>query len=307
MGKSAFATAAFLAFARQREPSPVLHAGVLDAGGETAFPYLIARRRNELWPEGANFLISPICLSGPSRLDLDAVLDRISSELGGFDVVGGFLQTRDNEFAARGHCQTRDFDAFIDERTNYRLPPGLDGERWLAAMKRDSRGRARKWLRRGDAVSIVRIDHGDDSRVEAFEAMYDKTARTSNFADAYRFASGAFAGLLADRRWVLHLLYVDGDLAAGSIVGEVPGGHDYTFMAHGDEPDVSRANVIFLYRDIARSAGFLDLGGGIREGDSLARFKAGLGGIPTPFARVRFVTRDRPREAASSVLEDRWP
>ena len=112
----------------------------------------------------------------------------------------------------------------------------------------------------------------------------------------------------------MFLLKYQGETVAGAAVAEVEGGYDYTFMGYkACELDISRALIFFIYQYLQKHhKGFLDLGGGIAEGDSLARFKLGLGAYLVPFNRVRFVRRSAldsiPEEQkVKQYLTARWP
>ena len=97
-------------------------------------------------------------------------------------------------------------------------------------------------------------------------------------------------------------------------VDDVNDGFDYTFMAYRpDLPGVSRANILFLYKYLSENnEGYLDLGGGISEGDALARFKLGMGGIETKFNRMRFISKacsvfSELDIELENLLQERWP
>lgn len=299
---SAFATPAFLAFA-----APGLDARVVALPGGRRLPLLHLERETPLFAGPRRFGVTPICLCGPSSFGPDDL-----AVLAVDGLAGGFVQSRDPRGGESGFYARDGVCAFLDGRTNYRLPLGLDDDALLARMKRDSRGRVRKLLDERSRFRMVE-GTGDRAAIARFAALYAQTAARAGFSPAYQFDEARLQGLLAAPPWRLFLLEHDGAVVAGAVVAEVDGGFDYTFMAYGEGPaDVSRANVLFTYWHLGRDhQGSFDLGGGIAEDDALARFKLGMGGEPVRFRRVRFafVDTDDPAQVArcQDALTARFP
>lgn len=301
---NAFTTPAFLEFA-----APGVDYDVVELSGGRRLPLLRLERSTPLFGEPRRFAVTPIGLSGPATFTADDLQPLAGAE---HPIAGGFIQSRDPRgadpefFVADGVC------AYLDGRTNYRLPLGLDEAALLGRMKRDSQGRVRKLLRDRDQFRVVDRT-GDAAGISLFARLYEKTAQRVGFSEAYQFSEARLQGLLVAPPWRLFLLEHQGLVVSGAVVAEVDGGFDYTFMAYGDTlPDVSRANILFTYWHLSQHhTGFFDLGGGIREDDALARFKLGMGGEPVSFRRARFAfinTEDRTRLAeCQRALTERFP
>lgn len=310
---SGFATPEFLQFARVHATT-VIDAGILELASTGPFPYLIVTRENQAFPDGANFIISPICLSGAANFDIEKTFSAIHIALPEHQLAGGFLQTRDTNCESNRFYQSDNWHIYIDSKTNYRMPLGLTDEELLVTMKRDSRSRSRKLLRQASEYQTIKVEKGDKSAINVFSTMYNDTAERVNFSEPYRFTQEQFSTLLSSDKWSLYLLKASGTIASGAIVADVNGGFDYTFMAYWPELlDVSRANILFLYKYLSEdNQGYLDLGGGISEGDALARFKLGIGGIETRFNRMRFISKGYSAFSEfdaelEKLLQGRWP
>lgn len=291
---SGFATEEFLRFSSAHVQG-VIGTGILEIEGLEPFPYQVTRKSNALVTKDQNFLISPICFSGASNFNVFADIDRIISVLSSERLAGGFIQTRTpvgdqplNKFSETMHCYVS-----LDTRTNYRLTLGLDDEQLLAAMKADSRSRSRKLLKSASSYEMLEIDSSNSSSVQEFSVFYREAATRLGFSPAYQFSATDFENLLLSDLWTLYQLFFDGELIAGSVVCKVKDGYDYTFMAAAPGiQDAGRANLLFLYKHLSQTEkGFLDLGGGIEEGDSLSRFKLGFGALPYDFLRCKFISK----------------
>ena len=311
--QSGFSTPEFLKFAQVRATS-VVDAGILELASTDPFPYLIVSRKNQAFSDGASFIISPICLSGASNFNIERGYAEIQNAIPGHQLAGGFLQTRDTDFDSNVFQKSDNWNIYIDSRTNYRIPLGLTDDELLATMKRDSRLRSRKLLRNSSEYQIFKVEKDDKSAVDLFSTMYADTAERANFSESYRFTREQFSILLSSDKWALYFLQANGTVASGAIIAQVNGGFDYTFMAYKPGlPDISRANILYLYKLLsAEHAGYLDLGGGISENDALARFKLGIGGVKTPFKRLRFVSIKHAKFSGKDtnidiLLQGRWP
>jgi len=312
MINSGFATAEFLKFSAP-VMSPFAAQGLAgDHQGKRRFPYYRVKRGNDFFPDMSHFLLSPICFSGCGRFNFEQEFSR--GELTGMDIAGGFLQSRDAQEQAQGFHAGREFFYYLDGRSNYRLEPGLSRQELLKNMKRDSRARVRKIFNMADDFELVKAGEDLMQGIRVFSSLYNDTAQRVNFGAQYLFTLEQWQTLFSSPLWSLFLLKYRGEIVAGAAVAEVEGGYDYTFMGYkACELDVSRALILFIYQYLqSHHSGFLDLGGGIAEGDSLARFKLGLGARLVQFNRARFVRRsalDRglSEQAVRQALTGRWP
>ncbi|WP_281560430.1 GNAT family N-acetyltransferase [Thalassomonas sp. RHCl1] len=309
---SGFATPEFLQFCGPVMPAFV-EQGLAAAGGqEGLFPYFITKRGNDLLPQNSRFVVSPICFSGCSRFDFRQEL--AAGALAKMDISGGFLQSRDLTEQSPGLYTSGDFIYYLDSRGNYRLDSGLDEQALLKNMKRDSRARVRKIFSAAQQFELVKAEAELDSAIEVFARLYSDTAQRANFGGQYLFTREQWQVLFSSPLWQLFLLKYRGEVVAGAAVSQVEGGYDYTFMGYkACDLDVSRALIVFIYQYLQNSgAGFLDLGGGISEADSLARFKSGLGARLVAFSRARFARRSAldsklAGQSIKQALTTRWP
>ncbi len=160
-------------------------------------------------------------------------------------------------------------------RTNYYIDLGLSDEEWLDRMKRDSRQRLIKALR----VIRYRMERGVVS--EGFIRNYSRIAEAKRFPPRYLLSESDFMRLGSANGMVYLELRDDrtDDFIAGGFFGCHRDDVDYLFGAD----DQRYRDAIRLLIDGARrhfkKQGFkrLYLGGGVREGDSLAQFKQRMG------------------------------
>lgn len=310
---SAFATQEFLAFSRNSTPEVQDTTIVKTSHSNSYFPALRTSLSDVLTNKKNNFIVSPICLSGSHDIDFASELE--SGSLGKQGFFGGFLQSRDHSEFSPGYSKAGNYLLYTDSRTNYRLNLDSDLDSLLKKMKRDSRSRVRKLLIKRHLLKLKRIENNLDRNSEIFHRLYNATATRSSFPSSYIFQKNQWKTLLKCDLWNLYFVEYDGDIVSGAIVANLPNsGSDYTFMGYdSSDIDASRANIILLYEQLSLDGKkFLDLGGGISEGDSLARFKKGLGSEKTLFKRVRFINL---KEAISfadisdikEVISRRWP
>jgi len=289
---SGFATHAFLEFSKQAVTDSCT-SGISNTLGQNAsYGYFIINKNNILFPNGAQFIVSPICLSGAADINFCQELE--IGELTKMDIAGGFLQTRDDRENEVGFSSTGHFYYYIDTRTNYRLDLGLSDEMLLGHMKRDSRARIRKIIKDSSNYELLNVSDNAEPYSNVFSHLYDDTATQGRFDSQYFFKKNTWLNLLSNPLWGLYILKYKNEVVAGAILSDLPNGYDYTFMGYKQcDIDVSRALIYFIYKFLSNQGkGFLDLGGGIQENDSLARFKLGLGAYKTNFKRVRFVRRN---------------
>lgn len=310
---SGFSTEEFLAFSASNSGESG-SAGILFLEGTEPFPYRIIQKANTIVPDGGKFIVSPICLSGAVDFEPDSDLDSLFNTLESENITGGFLQTRTPYHLSDGLIETASCYAYISKRTNYRISLGLSVEELLKNMKADSRSRSRKLLSNADRYEVTKVDSSDMSGIQAFSDMYSLAAHRLGFAPSYHFKQTDFTQLLQSTKWALYLLKCDSKVIAGCVICELDAGYDYTFMAsQPDVNDVGRANLLFFYKYFSEQnkKGYLDLGGGIIENDSLARFKLGFGSTPLEFLRLRFVSKSCVGSISESDLHARlsthWP
>ena len=302
---SGFATNEFLTFASHRS-SKASPGKIFQIHGDDSFPYLELEKVYCGTP--ANFIVTPICLSGPLSIDFEEFFS--NKKLAKNSIQGGFIQSRCEAIPQADFVQFGDYCAYFDTRVNYRIPLSLNDEKYLSSLHRYSKYSIRKMMSSEADFSLLRVE-GDEKKLEEFAGLYANTATRVGFAPEYHFDLEDWRCLLASRYWRLYLLYCDNSLIAGAVICEVGSGYDYTFI--GNDPDVkdsSRALLYFVRKELSKeSSGHLDIGGGIEEGDSLAKFKQNMGGAPIPFVRCRFGHQGlfANESEARVCLAQRWP
>lgn len=308
-----FTSDEFLTFAKDRNES-VINQGILELDNERAFPYFIVFRTNPMFPDGANFIITPICFSGPEVLKNDD-LEKIRHAFADYELAGGFLQSREVDSDKALFKENPLWFCYSDSRTNFRIPLGLADEDLTVRMKRDSRTRTRKLIKQNSHYKLIKAGSNKNDEIREFAEMYDQIADRTNFPAHYRFSERKWCELLENPEWNLYLLEYNDQLISGSIIANLGEGFDYTFMGYRPEyMDASRANVYFLYRYLSekKPKGYIDLGGGILESDSLESFKSGMGADRTSFKRLRFIFKSGLKGYVDetdifTALTTRWP
>lgn len=267
---------------------------------------------------GGSFPVAytPIGLSGPSRFDAAELISREHDWIKDNSLAAGFIQTRErtDEKSFFSVVDDGNFTIYQDARTNYRLELGLSMPELCSIMKRDSRQRVRKFLQNRSTFKLVPCGIEFDEGVARFASMYKALSEKQNFNPLYCFEMKDWMSLLSSDCWTLFLLYYETEIIAGTVVARLPHGHDYTYMACDPSyPDASRGVIALLYEYLTlHSAGSLDLGGGIGEGDKLAKFKMSMGAAPVAFKRIKFldnryVANDVNMDSVRQIMTGRWP
>ena len=306
---SGFSTDDFLKFSKPASDC-VIDSGYLNLLSDRGrIPHHSVFKFNENLGKSCSFVVSPICLSGSQHMDFEAEIQY--GCLAGDRFDGGFLQSRTESNKGSRLVADDKWLAYIDYRTNYRLPLNQTVEDLLRSMKRDSRSRVRKILAQRDRFELSLAD--SDDAIKTFSDLYSTTAARLNFSKAYTFSLEQWRSLLLNDCWRLYILRMDGREIAGSVVCELEEGFDYTFTAYNpNHPEGARAILALLFLQLSsESSAFLDLGGGITEDDALASFKLSMGGHPCSFERARFVRSDLVSHldaiSKECLLKDRWP
>lgn len=311
--QSAFASEEFLYFSRGSWPASVVAEGVTSGAEYSEMPYLVMTKKNALFPDNAHpFLVTPICLSGPQHFNVAHALTELMESFGSRSIVGGFIQTRDLMPVSERTIDIGRFLVCVDSRTNYRLELEADIDLWLNMMKRDSRYRCRGILDRRSEFFAYISPKSDSEKVRWFAGLYASMASRLKFAESYCFSVDQWEVLFSSSLWDLVILEYQGRPVAGAAIAKLDGGYDYTFMAvEPSEQDLARAMILFCFELLRDSEGqFLDLGGGISEDDSLARFKRSMGGQAVLFKRLKFLDSSKvvaTGDECRTALEKRWP
>ena len=308
MSQNGFACSAFLKFA-VTNVNGLVDTGIATQTNGESYPYLIVRRDNELFDTERNFFISPICLTGVTKFEWETVCRFIHEDLAPYKIAGGFLQTRDTSTIEQHKSIQEKGAYFVDKRTSFRLQTGLGVQAYINSMKRDSRQRVRKLLKEKDKFTLRKAETEEDFNL--FGEMYLNNAKKFDFDSLYCFDKEDWKHLYENDGFHLWLLSYEKKIVAGTILTKALDGLDYTFFAYDSSiKDISRANLFFLYQQHLNQQDYLNLGGGIEENDTLARFKESMGGRAVGFKRYRFLIKNKGTEVTTghlNRLRKRWP
>ncbi len=301
---SGFSTEEFLNFSTIKIDN-ILHTAVSKTAFGEEYPVLVVNKNDR------NFLITPICLSGPSsfdeRTDFKILLDQFEK----FNICGGFLQTRHSIEESEEFGRVENVEFFKDYRTNFRF--NFDEVNvLLQKMHKSSKRYSKKILADAENYTLKKIAHDDLDSIELFSKMYHNTSVRLEFSESYKFELQSWISLLSSKISELYLLYYKDRLVSGTVINPVKGGFDYTFVTHDLEfKNSGRANVLFLAKYLNQNSEgkYMDLGGGMIEGDSLSRFKKELGCTSEFFKRIRFVVPKNygGKNFETNLLKGYWP
>ena len=151
-------------------------------------------------------------------------------------------------------------------------------------LPRKSRMSDRQQVRRnerdGYSIEMVAGPDADDAAVGSLAAVYDQTMAHTEAADRYLFDSQWFATVLRSAcSWLFLMRARDGGLAAAALAVESDAIIHYYLSGTADEHRRASPskNLIAAVIDFAESRGMpMNLGGGLRAGDSLEAFKKGF-------------------------------
>ncbi|WP_232667180.1 GNAT family N-acetyltransferase [Pseudonocardia sp. TRM90224] len=127
----------------------------------------------------------------------------------------------------------------------------------------------------------------DDDLVDAFTAAYTETMDAAAASDRYYYSADYLrACLLGESSWLAAVWGPDGDLAAGAIA-VLSDGYLHYYLGGTADAHRSRSpakNMMIGMIDLADELGVpLNLGGGMRHGDSLHTFKASFTNAASPY------------------------
>jgi hypothetical protein len=141
--------------------------------------------------------------------------------------------------------------------------------------------------RRGWSVASAPGPEASAEERAAFHELYTQTMRRADAAPRYFFDSAYFERALAyARSWLLLARAEEGAIGAGAIAAASDGVLHYYLGGTADDAldDSPFKNVVEAMLDLADELGVpLNLGGGIRPGDGLERFKRGFANSELPF------------------------
>lgn len=168
---------------------------------------------------------------------------------------------RDDEEARSNHVYMVDLTRSLDEL--------------MAGVAADHRHRLRQWTRLG-----VELVEDQEALRDAFLDLYPRFVRRIGAAPVYDFSAAGLARLLASPDVLLLGALNQGRVAAVSLFLHSREVGEYFLTALDDGGEIHTRALIWraIERLKARGVPALNLGGGVRKGDSLEAFKRRFGG-----------------------------
>lgn len=160
-------------------------------------------------------------------------------------------------------------------------------------------GRARTAIRKARGAGMAaQVRHAVAADLEAgspFRDLYQATMGRVGAGEQYSFGDQYFRSLLTIPSSPLHLVEVvqDGEVVAASLV--MQHGDLAHYHLSGSDPDAARfgANALLVWAMLEwcskNEIRTCHLGGGLRDGDGLAKFKRSFGGLATDFFTGRAI------------------
>lgn len=165
-------------------------------------------------------------------------------------------------------------------RNHVHLADGADG------IRKRLREQIRRNERRGWAVELSPGRETADPAREAFEHAYAQTMARAGAAERYLYPSEYFQRLLSGGRIWLLVAARGGERLAGALAVASDGYLHYYLGGTADEalPDSPMKNLFTAMIELGGELGLpVNLGGGLRPGDSLDEFKRGFANARAPF------------------------
>lgn len=273
----------------------VTHTLVLGEGGP-ALPVIVRDI-----PGGGSDAISPYGYPGASDSPL-APVEPEQLDWSGCDLVSVFVRDRVGEPRCLAGGTERGAVVLSDPNE----PPG---------MRKRLREQVRSAARDGWSVRSMPGPQVSDADLDAFHAAYSQTMARAKAADRYLYGRDYLRALLSSPTATLLLAdSPEGEPAAGAIMVSADGLLHYHLGGTLDAAlEASPMKLLFTAMiDASSERGMvLNLGGGLEEGDSLERFKAGFGNAGATFVTHELIcdrrAYDRLVEAASAERREAPP
>jgi Acetyltransferase (GNAT) domain len=173
-----------------------------------------------------------------------------------------------------------------------------------SGIRKRLREQIRRNERRGWRIETIRGPEAGEEARAAFERAYAETMERTDAAERYLYPREYFERLLrSESAWLLLAAREDGDPAAGAIAA-VSDGYLHYYLggtAEGALADSPMKNLFAAMIALAGELGLpLNLGGGVRPGDSLESFKRGFAGAEAPFRTHEIICDPEAYEELSS-------
>jgi len=186
-------------------------------------------------------------------------------------------------------------------RSEVQLVEGEDG------IRKRLREQIRSNERRGWLVESRQGGDVDAAALYGFEAAYSETMARTGAGERYLFSTEYFRAILRSRRsWLLLASREQGAATAGAIAVASDGLLHYYLggTAHEALEDSPMKNLFAAMIALAGELGLpLNLGGGVRPGDSLESFKRGFATTTAPFRTHEVICDPAAYEELSAGLE----
>jgi len=182
-------------------------------------------------------------------------------------------------------------------RSRVHVAEGLDG------VRKRLREQIRRNERRGWSVEATPGPEAPAAGRAAFERAYGETMARTGAAERYLYEGSYFERLLAAKRSWLVLASRDGAALAGAIAVASDGYLHYYLGGTADEAldDSPMKNLFAAMIALGGELGLpVNLGGGVKPGDSLDEFKRGFASADAPFRTHELICDPRAYEELSA-------
>lgn len=235
-------------------------------------------------PSGRTDAISPYGYSGiycsEDIQDPDRLWAKTCNELAELGVVSLFI--RDSPLVPTYLPKTA--QAVVDSHPTFFLPNLPEEEAW-AQLEGRARTSIRKAIKSGLSVTMSKATGADLGPGGPFRDLYESTMRRVAAGSEYFFDSSYYSNLaagLGDKLYISHT-EKSGAIVAASLFMVGAAGMHYHLSGSTTEAAKLGASNLMLWEAwrFASATGLpgLHLGGGVRQGDSLEKFKKSFGGI----------------------------
>jgi Acetyltransferase (GNAT) domain len=185
-------------------------------------------------------------------------------------------------------------------RSRVHIAEGADG------IRKRLREQIRRNERRGWGVQVLPGPEAESADRSAFERAYAETMARTGAAERYLYGSDYFETLLGGERIWLVLAVRDSDRLAGAIAVASDGYLHYYLGGTADDAfaDSPMKNLFAAMISLGEKLGLpVNLGGGVRSGDSLDEFKRGFATGEAPFRTHELVCDSVTFEKLSAGVE----
>jgi hypothetical protein len=229
---------------------------------------------------------APGFLSPTNAHDMAILLNNTLKAAKEHTICTAFLQYRCNDLnGLKNALKTITETTHIDKRTTITIDLTRSEEELLKACRKDTRNRLRQIPL--NVLTHDLICHSD------FHALYETIANNNDFSCTYRYSKTDIDRIQSAPGIIPVSVYENRDIyVGGAILGHVNETTcDYIISAYDTNHSNSGRAILWQSLIAAKSLGYktINLGGGVKENDSLQSFKTSFGGDKMDFYTVKII------------------